>query len=196
MFSPSGPGDRHRNRSVVSLLQEEHVHQWEIRRRGFLLQAQHTHPVSARRTRGKPSLLSGPAAHRLPRCYQEHQAPLYEHKVSTHASLTIFHMVYSSLLFLLLCLNICKQIEVNPIFLDVQWAKTPAFIYEAFFKVFCILGHKRGLTSPAIVTWAKLPVQLEVIGAFIGTTIYVGLMEEQGYLHELLSGLLLNSKVK
>lgn len=84
MFPPSDSGDGHGNRALVSLLQEEHVHQWEICRWQFLQQTQHTHPVSARRSWGEPSLLPGTASYRLPRCYQEHQALLYEHKVSTH----------------------------------------------------------------------------------------------------------------
>lgn len=86
LFPSSESGDGYRNRSAVSLLQQEHIHQWEICRWDFFCQTQHAHPFSAWRNWGQPSVLPGATTHRLPWCYQEHQAVLYGHKVSAHTS--------------------------------------------------------------------------------------------------------------
>lgn len=121
MFYPI-PGNGCRSRAAVGLLQQEHVYQREICWWGFLLQTPHTHPVSARRTWGKPSLLPGTATHRLPRCYPEHKVPLHEHKVSAQTSLTncccnspflwiVLKVSVCLLSTVPLCLNVCKRIE-------------------------------------------------------------------------------------
>lgn len=140
MLSLFDSGDGNRNGAPVSLLQQEHVHQREICRWEFLLQTEHTHPVSAWRIWGKPSVLPSAATHRLPRRYQEHQALLYEHKVSAHTSLTnCCSTVFTSLSVFLLCLNACKHTELEQAVSGMSSVTSfyVPFSYFFFFDVNC-----------------------------------------------------------
>lgn len=82
LYPLSVSGGRHRDGAAVGVLPKEHLHQWEVRRRGLLLQTRHSYHIPARRSRRKPPLLPGAAPDCLPRGYQKHQALLHEQKVS------------------------------------------------------------------------------------------------------------------